>query len=554
MRSIDSIAEDYVERAAALDPALATFAGIAGHDGELPDLSADGFAERAGLDRSTLAALGAAEAPGLREQTARAAMQERLAVAVERYDAGDTTSDLNVIDSWVQYVRELFDLMPAEGEEAAATVAKRMAAVPEAYRQFSQTLLGAARNGRPPARLQVEEVAKQCAAWATPEDSFYGGLVKRLTGVPGSLRGELDAAAREATGATARLGEFLRRELLPLAREKDACGPEVYARASRYFLGAAVDLAEAYAWSWEEIARLRAEQARVSSLIRPGATREEAIAILDKDPARRIEGRENFRAWMQELAERTISQLHGRHFDIPEPAQRIEAMIAPVNDGGIYYSEPSEDWSRPGRMWWSVPSGLDSFATWKEVTTVYHEGVPGHHLQISQSLTEQENLNRWQRLMSWVSGYGEGWATYAERLMGELGYLDDDPGAYLGMLDMQMMPAANVALDIGVHLELEIPKGTGWREGERWNAGTAWEFLRAHSSWDEKRLRFELHRYLGWPGQVPSYKLGERVWLQAREEAKARAGGAFSLKDFHSKALSLGAMGLDPLREALARC
>ena len=554
MRSIDSIAEDYVERAAALDPALATFAGIAGHDHELPDLSADGFAERAELDRATLAALDAAGAPGLREQTARAAMQERLALAVERYDAGDTTSDLNVIASWVQDVRALFDLMPAEGEEAAATIATRMAAVPEAYRQFSQTLLGAARNGRPPARLQVEEVAKQCTAWATPEDSFYGGLVMRLTGVPDSLRGELDAAAREATAATAGLGEFLRRELLPLAREKDACGPEIYARASRYFLGAAVDLAEAYAWSWEEIARLRAEQAQVSSLIRPGATREEAMAILDKDPARRIEGRENFRAWMQELAERTIWQLHGKHFDIPEPAQRIEAMIAPVNDGGIYYSEPSEDWSRPGRMWWSVPSGLDSFATWKEVTTVYHEGVPGHHLQISQSLTEQETLNRWQRLMSWVSGYGEGWATYAERLMGELGYLDDDPGAYLGMLDMQMMSAANVALDIGVHLDLEIPKGTGWREGERWNAGTAWEFLQAHSSWDEQRLRFELHRYLGWPGQVPSYKLGERIWLQAREEAKARAGGAFSLKDFHSKALSLGAMGLDPLREALSRC
>lgn len=553
MRPIDSIAEDYVERAAALDPALATFAGIAGHECELPDLSADGFAERAGLDRSTLAALDAAEAPGLREQAARAAMRERLALAVERYEAGDTTSELNVIDSWVQYLREVFDAMPAEGADAAVAVARRMAAVPEAYRQFSQTLLGAARNGRPPARLQVEEVAKQCAAWAAPEDSFYGGLVKRLAGVPDSLRGELDAAAREATAATARLGDFLRRELLPLAREKDACGPEVYARASRYFLGAAVDLAEAYAWSWEEIARLRAEQERVASLIRPGATREEAFAILDEDPVRRIEGRENFRAWMQELADRAISQLHGTHFDVPEPARRIEAMIAPVNDGGIYYSKPSEDWSRPGRIWWSVPSGLDSFATWKEVTTVYHEGVPGHHLQVSQSQTEQDNLNRWQRLMSWVSGHGEGWATYAERLMGELGFFDDDPGAYLGMLDMQMMSAATVALDIGVHLELEFPKGTGWREGERWTPGTAWEFLQAHSSWDQERLRFELHRFLGWPGQALSYKLGERVWLQAREEARARAGAAFSLKDFHAKALSLGAMGLDPLRAALSR-
>jgi uncharacterized protein (DUF885 family) len=338
---------------------------------------------------------------------------------------------------------------------------------------------------------------------------------------------------------------------MPLAREKDACGPEVYARASRYFLGAAVDLREAYAWSWEEIARLRAEMARVANLVRPGATVQEAVAILDEDPARRVEGRENFRAWMQEHAERTIAELHGRHFDIPQPAHRIEAVIAPTNDGGIYYTEPSEDWSRPGRMCWSVPDGVERFSTWKEVTVVYHEGVPGHHLQISHAMAERESLNRWQR-MSWVSGHGEGWALYAERLMGELGYLDD-PGAYLGMLDSQQLLAAQVPLDIGVHLELDVPRGTGWREGERWNAEIAWEFLRAHSSWDERQLRAEQRRCLGMPGQAPSYKLGERTWLQARQDAMARAAGAFSLKDFHSRALSLGAMGLDPLREALAR-
>jgi uncharacterized protein (DUF885 family) len=549
MPSIGSIAEEYVERATALAP---FYPGIAGHDHELADLSVDGFAERAELDRSTVAALDAAEAPGLREQVARAAMRERLALEVERYDAGDTTSELNVTSSWVQWVREIFDLMLTDGGEAAASIAKRMAAVPEAYRGLSRTLLGAARNGRPPARLQVEEVARQCAAWAKPGDSFYSGLVQRLTGVPDSLHEELDAAACAATAATAELGAFLSRELLPLAREKDACGPEVYARASRYFLGAGVDLAEAYTWSWEEIARLRAEQARVSSLIKPGATLAEAVAILDGDPARRIEGRENFRAWMQELAERTISELHGTHFDIPEHAHRIEAMIAPVDGGGIYYSGPSEDWSRPGQMWWSAPEGIDTFSTWKEVTNVYHEGVPGHHLQVAQAVTEQQNLNRWQRHMGWVSGHGEGWALYSERLMGELGYLHD-PGAHLGMLGGQLESAVIVALDIGVHLELEIPAGTGWREGERWNAEIAWEFLRAHSSKEEKELQHLLHRFLGWPGQAPSYKLGERIWLQAREEAKARAGDVFSLKEFHSKALSLGSMGLDPLREALAR-
>jgi uncharacterized protein (DUF885 family) len=551
MPSIDDIATEYVERAAELDPCYATQAGIAGHDHELPDLGADGFAGRAGLDRSTLAALEAAEAPDRREQVARAAMRERLALAVECYDAGDATSELNTIASWVQRVRNVFDLMPTEGEEAAANIATRMAAVPRAYRQLSATLADAARDGRPAARRQVEEVVGQCAAWAKPGDSFYSGLVGRLTAVPDSLRGELGVAARAATEATAELGAFLDRVLMPLAREKDACGPEVYARASRYFLGAAVDLREAYAWSWEEIARLRAEMARASDLVQPGATVEEAVAILDEDPARRVEGRENFRAWMQEHAERTISELDETHFDIPKQARRIEAVIAPTNDGGIYYTEPSEDWSRPGRMWWSVPDGVETFSTWKEITVVYHEGVPGHHLQVSVALADRESLNRWQR-MSWVSGHGEGWALYAERLMGELGYLDD-PGAYLGMLDSQQLLAAQVALDIGVHLELDVPRGTGWRDGERWNAEIAWEFLRAHSSWDERQLRSELRRCLGMPGQAPTYKLGERIWLQAREDAMARAGGAFSLKDFHAKALSLGAMGLDPLREALAR-
>jgi uncharacterized protein (DUF885 family) len=551
MPSVDDIAAEYVERAAALDPYYATYAGIAGHDDELPDLSADGFAARAGLDRSTLAALDAAEAPDPREQVARAAMQERLALAVECYDAGDTSSELNTLTSWVQRVREVFDLMPAEGEEAAADIARRMAAVPRAYRQLSATLLDAARDGRSPARRQVEEVAGQCAGWARPGDSFYAGLVGRLTGVPDSLRGELAVAARAATAVTAEFSAFLDRELMPLARAEDACGPEVYDRASRYFLGAAVDLREAYAWSWEEIARLRAEMARVSNLVRPGATVEEAVAILDADPARCVEGRENFRAWMQEHAERTIAELQGTHFDIPPPAHRIEAVIAPTNDGGISYTAPSDDWSRPGRMWWSVPDGIETFSTWKEVTVVYHEGVPGHHLQISLALADRESLNRWQR-MSWVSGHGEGWALYAERLMGELGYLDD-PGAYLGMLDSQQLLTAQVALDIGVHLELEVPRGAGWRAGERWNAEIAWEFLRAHSSWDERQLRSELRRCLGLPGQAPSYKLGERIWLQAREDARARAGEAFSLKDFHARALSLGAMGLDPLRDALAR-
>jgi uncharacterized protein (DUF885 family) len=550
MTTLNQIADDYVERVAALNPILATYTGIAGHDHELPDLSVDGYAERAELSRSTLATVSSLTPSTDNERVARLAMLERLGLAVEAYDAGDDTRQLNVIASDVQEVRQVFDLMGTEDEDARRAIAARMAEVPRAYAQLGQTLLAAARDGRAPAERQVVEVARQCENWTKPGSGFYPGLVRSL-GAEGALKGDLDRAAQAAEQATAALGSLLLRELLPLAVPEDAVGRERYARASREFLGAALDLDEAYAYGWSEVHRIAAEQQRVAGLIKPGATADEAMGLLDADPRRRIAGRENFRGWMQELAEKTIEDLNGVHFDIPEQALRIEACLAPTGDGGVYYTGPSEDWSRPGRMWWSVPDGIDEFSTWQEVTTVYHEGAPGHHLQISAAVANQESLNRWQRLLCWVSGHGEGWALYSERLMEELGYLED-PGAHMGMLDGQMLRAARVVVDLGVHLQLTVPQGAGWREGEVWNADLAWEFLRSHSRMEDPSLRFELNRYLGWPGQAPSYKLGEKIWLEARDAAKARQGADFSLKKFHGQALALGGLGLDPLQEILA--
>jgi uncharacterized protein (DUF885 family) len=257
---------------------------------------------------------------------------------------------------------------------------------------------------------------------------------------------------------------------------------------------------------------------------------------------------------MQALADKAIAELNGKHFDIEPAARRIECCLTPTSDGSIYYTGPSEDFSRPGRMWWAVPEGVTEFSTWREVTTVYHEGVPGHHLQVSQALLRADKLNRWQRMLCWCSGHGEGWALYAERLMDELGYLED-PGDRLGMLDGQALRACRVIVDIGMHLELEIPRDNpfGFHPGERWTPELGWEFLRAHTRMEEKVLRFEWKRYLGWPGQAPSYKIGERIWLQAREETRQRKGAGFDLKAFHREALDLGSLGLDPLRKALAR-
>ncbi|MET7419272.1 DUF885 domain-containing protein [Dactylosporangium sp. NPDC005555] len=556
MGSIDDIANSYVEQWAPLDPIGATFVGVAGYDDTLTDLSPDGFAALADLDRRTLAALSAQTPAGETDRVAKEAMQERLGLALERFEAGDITSDVNVISSPLHGVRSSFDLMPTEGEEAVSNINDRLAGVPVALEQWQRSLLHAAQQGHVAPARQIIEVAKQCDVWADPEgDNFYPDLATKVgTGVSATLADELMRNAEAARAATVAHAEFLRRELTPRGREKEAAGRERYQLASRYFLGATVDLDEAYAWGFEELARLESEMRAVADKIVPGGTIDDAVAALDADPARTIRGKEAFRDWMQSLADATVQELNGRHFDIPEQVQQIECMLAPTSDGGIYYTGPSEDFSRPGRMWWAVPQGIEDFSTWREVTTVFHEGVPGHHLQIGQTYVRAELLNRWRRVLAWSSGHGEGWALYAERLMDELGYLAD-PGDKLGMLDGQAFRATRVIIDIGMHLELEVPRDNpfGFAPGERWTPELGWEFLRAHCRVEEKSLRFELNRYLGWPGQAPAYKLGERAWLAARDDARARKGADFDLKAFHRDALNLGSLGLDPLRAALQR-
>ena len=555
MGQVDDLANRYVVEWAPLNPTGATFVGIPGQDDKLDDLSPEGFEAQADLTRRTLAELDVVEPETESEQVAKDAMLERLGLELARHDAGYTASDISVISSGVHGLRMVFDLMPTEGEEAVSNIAARLGAFPAAVEQYKQTLREMADAGQVSARAQMLAVAEQCDAWTDPaRDNFFHALADRIDAGE-TLEAELRRGAAAATAATAGFGEFLRAELAPRGREKEAAGPERYALASQYFLGAKVDQLETYAWGFEELFRLENEMRAVSARIAgPGASVDEAAAMLDADPARHIAGKEQFRDWMQALANKAVEELNGVHFDIPEKMRRLECLIAPTSDGSIYYTAPSEDFSRPGRMWWAVPEGIDEFSTWKEVTTVYHEGVPGHHLQVGQTHLRAELLNRWQRLLCWCSGHGEGWALYAERLMDDLGYLAD-PGDKLGMLDSQALRATRVIVDIGMHLELEIPRDNpfGFHPGERWTPDLGWEFLRAHCRMTDEVLRFEWKRYLGWPGQAPSYKIGERIWLQARDEAHQRKGADFDLKTFHRDALNLGPLGLDPLRKALAR-
>lgn len=546
--AIDAVADNFTDTLVRLNPSLATVLGVPGHESEFQDFSPAGIEAFADAAREALSALDGLEPADDVDSVTLDAMRERLGLQLEIHESGWDAADLNNIESPAQNIRSIFDLMPTATAEHWEHIAGRARNVPGAIDGYIESLKSARDHGKVSAARQVSIVIEQSTKYAG-EDGFFAALASGAKTADGPLSPELqeklDDGAAAARGAYAKLAAFLSGELLPAAPAKDAVGRERYALASRAFLGATVDLDETYAWGVRELERLIAEQERVAAEIRPGASVAEAKEILNNDPARQLKGTDALKAWMQGLSDRAVAELAGVHFDIPHAMKTLECLIAPTDEGGIYYTGPTDDFSRPGRMWWSVPAGEDTFTTWAETTTVFHEGVPGHHLQIATAIYRRELLNKWRRNVCWTSGHGEGWALYAEKLMQELGYLKD-PGDHMGMLDMQRMRAARVVFDIGVHLELEVP--------ERWGSGT-WtpekglEFLKSNLEISDGQLQFEFARYLGWPGQAPSYKVGQRLWEQIRAELESRPG--FELKAFHTKALNIGSVGLDTLTRAL---
>ncbi|MFB9775234.1 DUF885 domain-containing protein [Brevibacterium otitidis] len=546
---IDAVADEYVSQLLDLSPSFRIELGVEGRQDELDDFSPAGTERRAELAKDTLAklrqAVDAAESMDDTDRVTVDAMNERLGLEIDAVERGYHLGDINVITSPVQLVRDLFDLMPTDTEGDWEHIAAKLAVVPQALDGYRESLTVGREKGRVAAIRQVTEAAKQAEELAKTGGHF-DGLVAGASG-PEALTAALQDGAEKARAAYGELAQFLRTEIAPHAGSDDACGREEYELASRQFLGAEIDFEETYAWGLEQLAQIHSEQEKVAAQVSPGDDVFAAMKALDADPARQLHGLDALREWMQTTADEAIRELSKEHFDIPEPLHTIECMVLADGTGGIYYTGPSDDFSRPGRMWWSVPAGTETFSTWQEKTTVYHEGVPGHHLQVAQATYLKDQLNDWRRNACWVSGHGEGWALYAERLMADLGFLED-PGDYMGMLDSQRLRAARVCVDLGVHLKLEAPQSVG---GGTWDAKKAWQFLTDNVAMDRSFLAFELNRYLGWPGQAPSYKIGQRLWEEIRDEAKQAAGASFSLKDFHARALAVGSVGLDTLRRAL---
>lgn len=547
------VADAYVDALVELDPITGTYLGVRKSSGLLPDFSPAGQEETAALARRTLAELTEAQArPGAEAEAERRCarlLRERLTAQLAVHEAEEGLRTVSNMHSPAHSVREVFTLTPTDTPEDWAAAAERLRAVPTALEGYRASLaLGLERKlfGGPRATATFID---QLTEWIGGGHGYFEEFAAKG---PSAQRVELDVAARTAAQALAGLRDWMRDVYAPAVEgAPDTVGRERYARWSRYFNGTDLDLDEAYAYGWAEYHRLLGEMRTEAARILPGAGPWEALAHLDVH-GEHIEGVDEVRDWLQRLMDEAIEALDGTHFELAERVRKVESRIAPPGGAAApYYTSPSEDFSRPGRTW--LPTmGETRFPVYDLVSTWYHEGVPGHHLQLAQWVHVADRLSRYQATVGMVSANAEGWALYAERLMDELGFLTD-PERRLGYLDAQMMRACRVIVDIGMHLELEIPGDSPFHPGERWTPALAQEFFGAHSGRPAEFVESELTRYLSMPGQAIGYKLGERAWLLGRENARRAHGDAFDAKAWHMAALSQGPLGLDDLVQELSR-
>jgi uncharacterized protein (DUF885 family) len=482
-------------------------------------------------------------------------MEERLAIRGELERSGEFARTIGVINSPISAIRQVFELMSAETTDDLENVRARLSNVRHSLSTWRDGLESVAKRGELPPRRHLVGIAEQAALYATGGYERFAEPLAERSGDPDAIR----AAAKDADAACGELGEYLATELAPRATEVEACGKARYVRWARYFTGADLDVDELYAWGWQDLQRINVRMWELAAELLPGATRLADVAdALDAIDDGAVLGTDALIERLEAFTAATIESLDGVHFDIDPRIRRCDARLAPEGSAAApYYISPSEDLSRPGITWYPT-LGRTRFPWWRIASTWYHESVPGHHLEGAGSLVLADRLSRFQRLEGWISGYGEGWALYAERLMEELGGFTD-PADELGYLEGQSLRAARIVVDLGLHLGLPAPSDLGTLgalgdcSSKPWTPEMAIALLEERAITDPEMAASEVDRYLSMPGQAISYKVGERVWLASRADARARLGDRFDLKRFHAHALGLGPLGLDPFRAELDR-
>lgn len=545
--SVRALADTFHERWLATYPFIASVYGIPGYDDQVPDESEEGEAARRAELESVLA-----DARGFEESQLSDADAVTLGCLVEFVD-----QELRDIDA--RLVEHTVSAMPIAGPPALLGIAARtVIADPQAAddylarlrrgggwldQQTERLRIGAAKG-----RVPVAPLVQEAIEWA--ERVLQEPVLEALAeprppeGWDGEAawREERDAlAAKVVRPALVRWVELLR-ELLPRARSGEQAGlvhlpggEADYAKCLQSFTTLPLSAEEVHRIGLEELERLEAQllelgaelqlsslaeihqAARASSKLRPPAdAMADAIAAIRRAEAATPE------FFSPPLAEPC---------DVaPMPSVIASSGMAP------HYSPPRLDGGRPGTFWFNLERPTAGTG-WDLEVVAFHEGVPGHHLQLSR-IRMLDDLPEMQRQRS-LSVFAEGWALYSEQLADEMG-LYSGAESRIGALVTSLLRATRLVVDTGLH-------------AFGWSRQRAIDFCIAHVPMPEAFMANEVDRYIVYPAQAVTYLIGKRELLRLREEAEQRVGSRFALPEFHAALLDSGSLPMPVLNDKLHR-
>jgi len=434
--------------------------------------------------------------------------------------------------------------MPFDSTKHYEDYIARLNQVPGLLDQLTDVLKQGEKDKLMPPRFLLEKVVKQCEAIAEPagEASAFGQPVAKFPdSVPEADRKRLhDAAIAVVDGkvrpAYRKLAEFVAKDYAPKGRTEPGMwalpnGDALYKFDVEQQTTTNKSPAEIHELGLAEVKRIEGEQAKIAQQLgyKDLAAMREAIKT---DPKVHATSRQQ----IVDLYKKYIAQMQPKLPELFGLLPKTNVEVLPVEEfrekeaSGAQYNQGTPDGKRPGRVYVNTGDFANRL-TLNIETTAYHEGVPGHHMQIAiaQTLPDLPPF----RQQAGYTAYIEGWALYSERLGKEVGFYQD-PLSYFGHLSDELLRADRLVLDTGVHYK-------------HWTRQQMVDFFHEHSSQDEPSIQSETDRYIAYPGQALAYKLGQLKILELRERAKQALGDKFDIRHFHDEILDGGALPLDVL-------
>jgi len=530
-------------------PRLATQAGEHQHDHRLERMDADSRAARASRWRSTRAAL-----QRITPEQLPPARRADLAVYANQVDTllgelehGGALMPLDGDSAFYSYLPELWREQPLHTADQLRSHLGRLAAIGTYFDDHIELLTEALQRGLvPPAVVMQGRDAplQQMLAWgdvrATP---YFKPFLQRPTGVAPA---DFDKLTQDAEGviaqqvlpAYAKLASFMRDTYLPHTRATTAAralpgGEAFYAERVRAFTTLPLTAEQVHEQGRAEVARILEDMHRLMRACGATGTLPHFLAQLRSDPkhyptsAEELLGRAS---WIAKRVDTVLPRFFGKLPRQPFGVAPVPDDIAPFYTTGRYVPAAAD--SDQAALYWVNTCKLESRAWYALPALTLHEAVPGHHLQLSLA-AENTSQPAYRRLES-LSAHSEGWALYAEFLGSEMG-IYQTPLEEFGRASYEMWRACRLVVDTGLHMK-------GWTRAQ------AQAYLRDHTALSDHEVTTEVDRYIGWPGQALSYKVGEIEFRRLRREAEATLGSRFSLRAFHDHVLAQGCVPLPALR------